>query len=291
MRKIRISVIAVVVTFLSFLAEKSFSQIGAIKVSDKITIDTLYLGMLGGASFNIDSLHNTQLASVRFGTIATYQMNKWLAMKSCMAIQSDETGKPFIVDQFFFRITPTKKLMINVGNMSTLVSEQRPNPATADGQFETWAQSKIIGMSLGAKAFYSFSKKYGVGIAVANRNNKPEYQFAVKLNKLTASAYYDDYNKKYNVVMTTKIKRVDETFVWRQDNVIANLLCIDLGRDWSFYNDFGYDLIKKEVVREEAGFLKSFEKQITGKIYLRGLIGPGYCYETRTINGYLFIHL
>ncbi|MCX6798152.1 MAG: hypothetical protein NTX66_03015 [Candidatus Falkowbacteria bacterium] len=278
----------IVTILFGLVSSNLFAQIENIPVTKDVTINKLYAGTLGWSNFNIDSLHASNAAVLRFGAVATWRPNDWFALRSLNAFNVETGNGSWSMNQFSAIINPTKKLTVTVGNMCTLVTEQRPSPASAGGQFETWTQSKIPGMALCAKASLAITDKLSAGLGIAGRNSKPEYQANISLGKTTLSAFYDEWNKKYGSVLTFAVWRVSEVVVWQQDNIIANLLNLELGpdKDYCVYSDMGWDLDQHKLVRGEWGVLKTF----SGK-YIKGLIGPGYCYEDRSVHAYLFVHL
>jgi hypothetical protein len=81
---------------------------------------------------------------------------------------------------------------------------------------------------------------------------------------------------------------VTNTTLWKQNQIAANVINIflDKKQTWLFYNDFGYDLKKHVVPRCETGILKIFAMK-----HCKGLVGLGYQYESKGINGYLYLTL
>ena len=270
-----------------FVSGEVFAQVTDIPITDQITLNKVYAGTLSWSTVSIDSLNATNTAGIRFGAQATWRPSQYFAMCSMAAYEGQSGNTSWSMNQFAFIINPTKRLTITSGNVCTLVTEQRPSPITGAGQFETWTQSRIPGMALVAKASYELADKTFVGFAVARRNNKPEYQANFSLRKFTVSAYYDEWNKKYASVLTFKAGRLNEIIVWKQDELIANTTTFDLGKgkDYCLYSDIGYDLANKKLLRGEWGVLKTFSTP-----YFEGLIGPGYCYEDRSLHFYLYAH-
>lgn len=266
----------------------SFAQIVNIPVTKDVTINKLYAGTLSWTAVSIDSLSAKNTAGLRFGTAATWRPSKYLAMYSMAVFQNETGNQSWSMNQFAVVINPSKKLKVTVGNVCTLVTEQRPSPASGDGQFETWTQSKIPGMAPVAKASFAFNSNIAAGLATAQRCGKPEYQANLVYKKFAISWLYDEWNKKHGSVLTFTLGRANEIVVWRQGELISNTLTLDLGkdRDYCLYSDTGYDLKANKLIRGEWGVLKTF----SGK-YIKGLIGPGYCYEDRSVHAYLYVHL
>ncbi|MFA5023756.1 MAG: hypothetical protein WC523_02240 [Patescibacteria group bacterium] len=256
--------------------------------------------MLSWSNLSIDSLHATCAAGARLAGAAVWQPYNWFALKTVVVFDAEINNGSWSMSQFSAIFNPVKNVTITIGNMCTLVTEQRPSPASAAGQFETWAMAQIPGIALCAKVSWQIHKNWSIGIGVAQRNDHPEYQANLKFKRAVVSAFYDRWNESFGAVFTADIWRFSETFVWRQkDNVsfhgqpllnaciVANTLTFSIGpkKDWCLYSDFGYDLRTNQLIRCEVGALKEFHVW-----KLKGLLGPGYCYEDRGVKLYGYIH-
>ena len=202
---------------------------------------------------------------------------------------------PFFITQFWVKISPIEKLNFEIGNMATLVTEQRPHPVSGDGQFETWTESQIAPMAMNGKLKYQFTDSFKIGTGIAMRNNNPEYSAMLEYKSVKISSWYgqakwnnEKYGEKLGVALTINSNRVFTTLVWKQKQVISDILSIKINKDGTLqiYADNGYDIANKKLTRGEWGFLKNFKSS-----YAKGLFGLGYKKETRSIAGYLFVHL
>jgi len=268
-------------------ANASLAQIENIRVSDAINVDQLYAGALSWTSFKIDSLDQTSTTNFRVGALTTWRPASYLALQG-MTIYDRSNNTDWAMNQFSIIVNPTKALKITAGNTGTLITEQRPLPTSAAGQFETWAQAQIPGGALCAKASYQINSNYLVGAGITAYYDQPRYEAKVAYKKLVLSGYYEEYSKKWGSVFTLSAGRWNSTLVWRQDDRIGNTITFDAGKnkDYCLYSDIGWSFDQNKLLRGEWGVLKTF----SGK-YIKGLIGPGYCYEDRSIHGYLWIHL
>jgi len=174
--------------------------------------------------------------------------------------------------------------------LGTLSTENRPLPTSATGQFETWSESQIPGGSLNAKIKY-VGKNFQAGAGVGIRKNKLEYHAMIGIkDKIKFTAWHSTYNEEWGIAGTLKTKKVYNTFAIKT-GILANIFVLHLPKEIDFYLDTGYDFLnadfgKGQLVRAEIGILKNFKFKYGG-----GLIGLGYANETRTVNGYLFLHL
>jgi hypothetical protein len=278
-------IVLIVTICMFFFTVCSTAQI-TIPVSKTITVDA-YAGMLGWTSLPIDYLGASCQANVRLGAIAVYRPAPWFAAKGTGAYNIAADGKTWSMQQVGAIFTPTNGLNITMGNNCTLVTEQRPSPATSGGQFETFTESKIPGMALNVKAVWDL-KNVSFGAGVADRLNNPEYQLMFRFKNIKLSGFYDMCDYTYGGVLTAEIGRITDIVVYHQQQIISNLFMFHAGRDrnWCLYSDTGWDLYKNKLVRGEWGALRTFSGH-----YIGGLIGPGYCYEDRSFHVYVFVHL
>lgn len=266
------------------------AQIEDVKISKTVTANQIYAGILSWTSASIDSLHVAGYSNFRLGGAVTWRPYKGIAVKSMAMMEVGTGNNSWAMNQFSLIINPWEKLKITVGNQGTLVTEQRPYPVTAGGQFETKTESWVPGSAPSAKASLAISKNFSTGAAIAYRNNQPEYQAMVGFKSFKLSGLYRGRDQKFGAFLTMKFWRIYDIMVWRQNEVAGNFFQISLGRnnDFCFVSDTGFDLSKDkfEMVRGEWGLLKTFQAP-----YVAGLIGPSYCYETRSVNVYLHLHL
>ena len=267
--------------------------------STKVIIDStmqggFYLGVLGGNQFRTDT--NDASVSVRIGITGNWQLSKKLAVESygmyhLAGINSCHAGG------FNLKFSPIKNFRIQGGYMATLATEQRPNPVTGDGHFETVAEAQSPGDTYNVKVVADSIGKFSLGGCVAYRDGL-EYQAMVGYNNMKLSSWYTS-DGKLGGALTLNFYRVYNVTTWRDDNVIANFLCIKFGkdRDYQIFSDNGYDLNKEnlnkeKLFRSESGFLKTFKSiSIFNVFAVSGLWGISYRYEKRSINAYLFYHL
>lgn len=280
----------IIVLFFSFVGISTYAQLENIKISNdsSIIINKVYAGMISGSLFSVDSLHADKFVNIRFGVLATWQMNKYVAFKSMCMFDTDLNKNTWGLQQFYVELTPSKKHSLQFGNMATLSTEQRPYPITGNGQFETWTESQIPGQALGVKYTYKPNTNWLIGGGVAMRDKQPEYHGKLKVKNFTLSGYYRISEDNSGLALTYAGKKIYNTCVWKNEEVISNIFVWELSssKNISFYADIGYDFVQEDFIRGEVGLLKTFASK-----YSKGLFGLGYQYEMNTINAYLFIHL
>lgn len=257
-----------------------------------IIINNTYAGLFSQSEFSQDSLNFSGLTTVRVGFRATYQpLQSWSITSEGMEQINDRGG--IMTAYKFWAKFQMKNISVESGFLPSLTAESRPAPTTANGQFETWTENTIPGAALGAKMRYCFSGS-NISIGVFQRNESAEYQAQFANQYLCLTAYYSEFARAFGSVMTLKTDRLSNkiSFNPKKDiysgKVIADCFCADLIRKHGidFFFDVGYGLKEKKMIKAETGIFKKFSENL-----LKGLFGIGYCYEQKTINGYLFIHI
>ena len=287
--------LAIIIVIVVCMATSAHAQITNVKLDDHVTLDRVYLGFLAGGAFRTDS--TTFFGSVDIGGMVTYRPAKWVAF-SGLGVYKIDSKIP--TAHFWAQINPHKKLAISVGYMGTLASEQRPKKVTGDDQFITATENNVPGGTYNIKIVTDSVGKFGFGLCVASRNTKLkevdfkslEYQAMFKYNWMKISGWYGS-DKKFGSALTLDLPRVYNITSWRQDQVLANFICIKFGKnkDYQIISDNGYNFATKTLVRSETGFLKTFKSpNIANAFCISGLLGITYKYETRSINAYVFIH-
>jgi hypothetical protein len=281
--------IMIIIAFVAISAS-SFAQITGIYITkdSTVVIDKIYAGTLSGVNFHTDSLYSSGSTGIRFGAMATYRPTKWISFSSWGMAQIDGGSTPWSLQQFYMTITPIKNLTIQAGSMATLPTEQRPHPVSGNGQFETFSESQIPGGGLGVKVKYQLTKDVQLASGIALRNSLPEYSGRIIYKKVQLSAWYTTCDSTMGTALTLDLDRVYSTFVFKYDQSISNVLVVKLSKkqDISLYSDMSYDFVKKDLVRGEWGVLKGFDSK-----WIDGLLGVGYQHESKSVVGYLFIHL
>ncbi len=268
-------------------------------IDSSIVINKIQASELIGSKYSTDKLDQTGFTSFRIGIMGTYQPTKWFAFKTWGMIQADNAVNPFSAQQSWIKLTPVKKLSIEMGYVSTIPSEQRPHPLD-EGHFETQCSATIVGAAVNAKVKYQITNDFELAGGIAVRNKLPEYSGRVTYKKIQLSAWYAQWNKKVGSALTLDFTQVNSTLVWKQDQTLADILVIKLGKTKNtlLYYDIIYDFQKKDLTRNEFGVLRCFDLVVTEKVHLKGLFGLGYEHDTLhfennrgTINVYGYFHL
>ena len=286
--------LSTIIIIVACIVTSANAQITNVKLDNQVTLDRVYLGFLGGGAYNQDS--TKVFGSVDIGAAATFRPANWFAFRGLGVYQFD-TKMP--TAHFWTQFNPNKKVGISLGYMGTLASEQKPQKVTGEDQFITFTEKNIPGATYNIKVAVDSVGKFGFGVCVAYRSsnlkemslNGLEYQAMFTYNWMKISGWYGD--KKFGSALTLDFPRFHNITSWRQDQVVANFICIKLGKNknYQIISDNGYDFSTKKFVRCETGFLRTFESpNIANAFCIGGLFGITYKNETKSINAYVFIH-
>jgi hypothetical protein len=238
--------------------------------------------MLAWNETRIDSFSNRPNVTVRFGAAMTWKMLRQLHF-NIFGVYEIGTGKPLFLTQCRFDYRPAPQWTVSVGNMSTPTTELRPYPVST-GHFETWTMARIPGLTPGVKVRFSPTSSFSMASGLALRHRQPEYHFSVTLSPVTAAVYYQAATNNVGVAAKITTKKVYSIAVYN-NRTLGNTSSYSF-KSYMLYNDCGYSIVAKQIVRWESGFLKKFEGR-----YVSGLVGFGFDAKTCTLNSYLFVHL
>lgn len=274
--------IAIIVTLFSGIG---FAQIN-VPTGDSSVTSSVYGGVLSTSRFSVDSLNVNTSATVRVGATLCYRPTEWLSLSGRESFEVDQNSSISRATHFWAKAN-YGSISLEAGLQASLAAESRPYPTSGDGQFETWTESHIQGAGLGVKAKYNFANEY-VGAGVTKRNGKPEYQAKYSSPDFQATAIYSQYDKKPSLALKKVWPSLTDVFVYQPTHLIGNFASLRLSQkyDINAYADYGYSLELKKRVRAEFGLIKNFSTS-----FVSGLVALGYERETKSVNGYIFVHI
>lgn len=263
------------------------AQIENIRLVDDSTLvlDRVYAGVLGANNFSIDSIYRTGFVGFRVGASAKLRVTKAVSVVSFIAEDITSAGNSIGGTGFFVRVQPDTSFYMAIGHgpqVSTFL--QRPHPATAGGQFETFTHRAIPGPGPGVRLVKTI-KKTSLLAGVVMINGAPEYQLGISHAGLQASVWQQG-DSLWGTAVTYESDRMKTILVVR-DDLVANVVTYNLPNKYILYVDAGMTTDNYTVVRAEAGVLRTFQ----AKSYIKGLLGLGYSYELRSVRGYIFVTL
>jgi hypothetical protein len=280
------------VLFLLTYTENSTAQIQNIPISDHVTIDKLYTGILTKSQVSTDSLYSYNQTTFRVGVFIKYRLNKKIYINAFDLVRLSNgatatTGSIASNNSFEIVYTPGSALSIFVGPGTTLTTEMRPNPTTAESQVETFTQSQVIG---GGRLMTKVKYVFGSGIILGGGFSYFHNTLAKHLNFAYHGfrlAYYIE-NGSHFFATDARTKFVDYTITYKQSQNISTSVFLKFSHQWTPYVDISLGTKSDDVIFFEAGLRKGFSN---AAFYTGGFVGLTYNYISKTISGNLFMHL
>ncbi len=282
----RIPLIPILILVMGLLkATSGWSQIENIAVSEEVTIDRLYVGLLAETHFETKTLNQSRYLTFQSGArINLLIIPGVLSVRSFGILREvgDEKPKPFT--NFESIIASGKRVTIHLGVMATPTTELRPNPSTWQSQVETNAERTIPGGKPGIKVNYLFSNALKVGAGIHQQDGQPAYHLKLGYEKLSLSGFMRDDE------LFVAARRVDENteFVASFDErYLAFSAIIHAFDGLSFYTDLEVDTRPIERVVRKLGIRRYYQ----GQHALRGFFSLSYDRVFHRVEGGFFIHL
>lgn len=280
----------IVIAVSSFTVTVAQTTSPRISADSTVVVDRIYTGIIAGPIYNTQLQQTTTAANIRGGVQVTWKATSQISLRSFAVAEYDAPTKSWLTINSFYGIyTPSKKVTIVTGFGPTLPAKfHRPNPVTDRGHFETFTTKQLPGAAEHINIEYIASQNFTFAGGVSVFQHKPMYATTMVSGKWTGTAYYTSSNNKVGGALTYNGSRLQNTLVIKQDAMVANVLLYSFGKqkEFIFYADNGYDTNLKDMVRTEAGFLRTFTGGRWG-----GLFGLGYDNVHKTINTYLFVTL
>jgi len=251
---------------------------------------TGYIGALGGPK--ISTLSEQKALIVGFITLRTggtvqWDANRYVTLYGLAAAEIDQTATITPFSLLFIRITPYKKITITIGKIATTMTELRPLPTTGAGQFEPWTRAQIPGSALGAKIRYSFNQSFSLVASGAWRTTDASIELGFQAPYTQIAGYYLSQSHLFGAAVNFDYSYISTTIVYNQNKTMGDLIIFEIPKTkgWKLYSDIGFNTSWK-LIRGEWGTLKDF------KVWkIQSLLGAGYSQETRSVKGYIFIHI
>ncbi len=292
MKKIAIIVIAIT------LSLGSSAQIENLYSKDStVCINGIYAGVLNLVNFDLDTLKTSTFTDFRVGAKATWSATSWLRMSAFSVYARSNGGDAFMNMVNLNLHTRNEVFNLELGKIPTSATEIRPIPLSSDGQFETWTQALIPGITPGAKISYAFNpknKKDKLVFGVFSRDNKVEYSGRIVMGKINLFTNYSISDKKTTAGASYKHDRFYALALYQGSDTIngdkvaavfTNFKVLPRQKIDVFLNG-GYSLKNKDIPHLEIGMVKNFELP-----YLKGVIGIIYDHQLKAIKSCIMVTL
>jgi hypothetical protein len=285
------------------------SKFDGLKDTSALMEITPYAGVLTAAKFNADSGSLYKWASVRAGGILKITNKKrTLAINAWGIFHNENVGNPYTLSATYLTWNISKKWKLSGGHLPSATAEFRPNPATGDGQFETFTEALLPGVRTGGKINYvsGITEVSVSGTVNSANNNNPMLAGKIKFGDVSVGGSVEENNwsatAKFDtkhfttIAVGTKVPKAGEALP--KDYIFSNFFVIKTNR-FDIYSDMGFNLNSGDRPRGEWGIIKNFKSKDFGKtpFAFSGLVAIGWQNEVvmeekiNTINLYLFMHL
>lgn len=275
MKNIILSTIFIILSALSMKAQISLSSDNC-----KVEVPRIYIGALNANIFSVDSLSVNPFISVRVGGQAFWHISDKFHIESYLV--NETAGKDNkLITSFGLKFDISNNSYIRIGKIATPTTFTfRPHPVSADAQFETWTHGSLPGGGIGVQLNF-----YKTNIGVYNKNDAAEFHISQEVGKFSASGWYSE--NTHGIAASYSGDKISTTMFYKNnvEEILGNFFSYGI-KEVVLYSDFGYSISSNDIVRLEIGLLKPFEVK-----FMKGLIGFGGDYKTRSINGYLQLNI
>ncbi|MFZ2205622.1 MAG: hypothetical protein WAV23_03450 [Minisyncoccia bacterium] len=267
----------------------SVCSYGQVVYNDSInhTSATTYLGVLGGPKLSTENSKALGFVTLRAGGMVTWKPNKFFLLTGLGAGEIDQTGTVTPFSLIGAKFSPCKTVFITVGKIATPMTELRPIPTSGSGQFEPWTKAQILGSAMGGKVTLN-AKNFSLIAGEFWRSNDASTEFGIKIPNAQIAGYYMAQSKTFGGALNLSYKFFSTVVVFnnKQNAGVLDILEIPKTHGLSVYSDVGFNSNNWKLIRGEWGIFKSFSIE-----HLGALLGIGYSQESKSIKGYVFLHL
>ena len=265
-----------------------------IEYKDSLTsvYGTVYAGTLMGPKIAVKNAATSAFYSLRVGGTIYWTPQKWITVYGVGAGETDQTDTTTPFALFGINIKPSKVFSIVFGKIASPMTEMRPMPQTASGQFEPWTKSHILGSAVGGKITISPNEQLSFVAGNFWRGTEATQEFGLRYGKFSATGYYLNQSKSFGGAIDFTFKRLNTVVMFNPKNTgMFNLFEFNHKASLFVYSDIGFkpnegDMKKWAMLRGEWGLFKTSQIK-----WVKVLLGAGYAEETKSIKGYVFIHI
>ena len=281
MKKIVLSILVVMTATCTF---------GQLMYNDSSTNTStaVYAGILAGPAKSMNDGSIKSFGALRAGGMVTWAPNKWSSIYGLGAVETDKSGATTPFSLFGLTVSPAKSVSLTVGKIGTPMTRLRPLPTTGAGQFEPWTKRQILGSALGGMIGINTKNGYSLNTGAFVRGNDVSTELSLGNAHVQLAGYYMTQSKVFGGALNCTYKWFSTTLVYndKQNTGMLNVIQISKKYHTSLYSDIGFTPDSWNMIRGEWGVFTT-----TSMKYVSTLLGIGYAQETKSVKGYLFIHL
>ncbi len=217
----------IIVIILTAFSSPVFSQID---ITDTInhTVLTPYIGVLAGPKVTTKEVKTSQMTFLRFGGSILWTPKKWVSFYGMGAGESDGTGTVTPFSLLGVKFSPSKSISITGGKMASPMTELRPSPTTAGGQFEPWTKAQILGSALGGKVAVKMNDNISIVSGGYWRNTEASAEVGFKVPYTQVAGYYMVKSKVFGGAMSFAYKYFSMTAIYNQRQNVSSLKILEI---------------------------------------------------------------
>ena len=261
------------------------AQIENLPISEEVTLDKVYLGLLTSTQMDLKEWDHAGGLSLQAGTrIRLVLIPRRLHARSFGVLKIGDDGTIQRFTNFEGILTPANKLTVHVGVMATPTTELRPNPSTWQSQVETHAESTLPGGRPGARIKYALSKHLGFAYGIHHQQDRLTHHLQWKMKHLKVSGYWN----KEDALIAAKWSRERTEIVssYRKESVALSAVLPVFGH-YGIYADVAWDASSRERLFSTWGLRRYF----SGNYALSGFFFLNYNHQENYAEGGFFLHI
>lgn len=263
----------------------AWSQIQNIHISEEVTIDKLYMGLLANTRISTTDLkQSSHLTFQAGGRIQLWLIPNFLQVRSLGVLKVIAQEPPQGFTNFESIITPNRRFAIHVGVMATSITELRPNPSTWQSQVETNAESTIPGGRPGAKVNYMISDAIKLSYGLHNQDGSATHHLKVVVKSIAVSSFIN--NQSEMVAVRWSYKEAQLVGSYDSESVALSAI-IPVMNVYRIYSDLAFDERIERLTFSELGIRRHFHKEG----FLSGFFSISYNYTLKYTQGGFFLHI
>jgi hypothetical protein len=259
------------------------AQYGPVDLGNAVTADRLYAGFSHLTTVNSSSTL-THITELRTGATLSWQIKPSLALRTfgvLRAISGRQTVSHASTELIW---QPAEWLKINAGYTAPLLTELRPNPATAQSQSEFNSQVQIPGAAPGLKLKLMLPAKWQIGLGAAQYGQSTFAQLLIEQGGLRAAISAN--RQQWLAAAELKTANLQLIAVLSHTHKQAFTAAYNLLPRWLFYTEI--ESCHWSYATLHAGIRRSFQSTA---LPLKGFFAAQINTTDSTFGIALFIHL
>ena len=283
MHSLVIRIIVLVICVLNAISGRA--QIQNYPISEEISLDRLYLGLLSDT--HIDSRKLSQSGNL---TLQAGARVKWTLTENLLTIRSFGVVKVIGGDKvksftnFEAILSPLSKVDIHLGVMATPTTELRPNPTTWQSQVETNAESTLPGGRPGIKVRYKLGEHSELVTGVHLQQEVAAYHLKLGLKNVAVSGFVSAHDSRWAVKWKNHKNDLVASF---GDDTLAISSIVHLSGSFHLFTDVATDTGEEKTIFRTWGVRKYF----SGNHHLQGFFSLTYNHVENQVGVGFFLHI